>query len=219
MVVRMLTQIKTTLKILSTLGLFFLASAVLAQSEEPSEPTPGEDTKPGIGLLALSSTALPGEDMVVEWNGPEREGDEIHVYKIAGKQPLSKVAAAANNFKPAIIKAPQQAGEYQVRLISNNQTLASAVFSVVSGRAMLKVLSPIVIAGESVSIEWDGPRNSGDSLVVGQVGAKGSISKSPASGTVDKQLDLIAPRLPGKYEVRLQSKSEVVLASQSFEVR
>lgn len=200
-----------------------LSLPVSAQSEEQSdaaeEAIEAEQVSTNIGLLALASTASPGANMLVDWTGPGNAGDAIHLSHLGSDKILAKVATEADDFRPAIVKAPLQAGDYELRLISDKQVLASASFSVVTAKAQIKILSPIVLSGESVSVEWTGPRNSGDSLVVAAPGNSTVVSKRPASGSVKNQLELAAPVVPGKYEVRLVSKQNVVLADQDFEVR
>ncbi|MFT5571787.1 MAG: hypothetical protein ACI9FR_000707 [Cryomorphaceae bacterium] len=108
-----------------------------------------------------------------------------------------------------------QAGEYELRLKSAQRVLATALFTVVVGKAKIKILTPKVISGETVAIEWDGPRNSGDNLSVGLIGSSSVISKQPASGSIQTQLSLTAPVTAGRYEVRLQDRSSTILARQT----
>ena len=194
-------------------------STAHSQSDVPTEVQETPESTPEIGLLALASSATPGSEMVVDWSGPGGDEDAIYVYRLGSDKPLYKVSARAKDFKPALVKAPQAAGEYEVKLKSENKILASASFSVISAKANIKILTPIVIAGEPVSIEWNGPRNSGDSLTVGRVGSKEGQSKRPASGSTESPLTLLAPSSAGKYEVRLQDSAGVILASQPFEIR
>jgi hypothetical protein len=194
----------------------------LAQStpaDSDNDVTETTDSSIQISHLALASAATPGSDMVVAWSGPGSTDDAIYVYRIGGSKALSKVSTRAEDFKPAIVKAPLQAGEYELRLKSAETVLATALFTVIVGKAKIKILTPIVIAGETVAIEWDGPRNSGDNLSVALVGSSSVISKQPASGSIGTQLSLSAPITAGLYEVRLQDRSRNILTKQNFEVR
>lgn len=191
-------------------------TAFAQQSEATQSPAAAT---PVVSYLALPSTALPGSDMVVNWSGPAREGDQIYVVKAGEDTPLHKVSAGPKDFKPAIIKAPHQGGDYQLKLISNNTQLATANFSVVSAKARLRVLTPIVLRGELVEVEWNGPRKDGDQLKILPIGMKNMISKSPASGTVKSVLSLPAPKKAGDYQVQLENRQGEVLVKQHFKVR
>ena len=169
--------------------------------------------------LAIASIATPGADMVVAWSGPGKSDDAIYVYEPGQTKTLSKVKASADDFKPAIVKAPLQAGVYELQLKSGGHVLATAEFSVVAGQAMIQVLTPIVIAGELVTIEWNGPRNSGDRLSIALIGSPSSVSQRHASGSTANLVSLKAPSQAGKYEVRLQDRSNAILAKHQFEVR
>jgi hypothetical protein len=209
---------------LSLLAIFCLQPIhqCLGQSE-PTDPdneaTRSSEASLQISHLALASATTPGADMVVAWSGPGSNEDAIYVYQIGGSKALSKVSARAEDFKPAIVKAPMQAGDYELRLKSGDEVLATALFTVVVGKAKVKVLTPIVIAGETVDIEWDGPRNSGDNLSISLVGSADEIYKQPASGSIETKLSLRAPVTAGLYEVRLQDRSSSILAKHNFEVR
>lgn len=194
-------------------------NSISAQTKKDNSETATEESISDISHLALASTTSPGADMVVDWSGPGKSDNAIYVVRVGETDILSNTSARADDFKPAIIKAPNQAGEYQMYLKSGTQVLANAFFTVLSAKPRIKILTPVVIVGEDVSIEWNGPRNSGDNLSVGSIGNTSTVSKRPASGSVKSTVSLAAPMEAGQYEVRLKNRAGAVLAKQAFEVR
>ena len=174
---------------------------------------------PATGYLVLASKARAGSDMSVDWSGPGNSGDGIFVYRAGEDRSLYRVTARASDAKPAIIKAPEAAGEYELKLKTNGRVLATAKFLVIPVVSQIKVLTPLVLSGESVVVQWEGPRNKGDRLAVAVAGDPNYHSQRPAAGSTKSLVKLRVSKEPGKYEVRLQTSSGKILASQPFEVR
>ena len=171
---------------------------------------------PAVGSLSLDPTHQAGSPMAVDWTGPGISSDEIVVYKKGGSDPLYRIMAGAGDPRQATINAPVEAGEYELRLESKNKVLAKEPFKVIAVTASIRILTDNIQAGKPLLVEWDGPRNKGDRLVIAITGSTRYLSQRPASGTTKSPIKLRLSTEPGKYETRLQTSSGKVLAKQEF---
>jgi len=83
-----------------------------------------------IGSLEVASTVTAGTKMRVNWAGPGQSTDRIYVYKAGSEEALYSISASTKDSKPATMHAPEETGDYQLRLFNNGRELARAAFSV-----------------------------------------------------------------------------------------
>jgi Ca-activated chloride channel family protein len=173
-------------------------------------------TPPAVSITS-PGTVQAGSQFQVEWIGPGNSGETLRIFALGAPDETrgSLHYTYAVKDRKAILRAPTQAGSYEIRYVSaqTRKQLASVTFEVTPASATLS-FPERVHAGEPLNIEWSGPGNSGDRIVWVDAEAKTSkfghyaYAKSGASPVA-----LVAPVSPGNYEVQyLNHKREVVVS-------
>lgn len=159
-------------------------------------PAPFE-VKPPASVVA-------GAFAEIAWSGPNGRGDFITIVKPDEKEGEYGHYAYAQHGSPVKVRAPGDAGDYEVRYRSGQggKTLARALLKVTPAEATL--LTPEeAMAGSMVKVTWTGPGASGDWITV--------VSPDASSKAYDRYvyarkgnnpLSLEMPAKPGQYEIR-----------------
>ncbi len=150
-----------------------------------------------------------GSSFEVEWTGPDNEGDYVTIVP-AG---VSRDAAfnimwsrvSTRHGSPVMLQAPPEPGEYEVRYVlgSGRRMLESVPITVTPTTAQL-VAPPEVEAGSSFEVEWSGPGNDGDHVLLVRPSAGDGAFHMAPSRTLRgvSPVTLTAPDEPGEYEIR-----------------
>ena len=116
--------------------------------------------------LAAPGTVEAGADFDIAWTGPNSRSDNITFAERGGEMIRGTSYAYVGNLAagaPASLRAPNDAGEYDVIYLSGSTILARAPVTVESISATLSHAAQ-VHAGGQVRVVWEGPRNDQDHI-------------------------------------------------------
>lgn len=176
--------------------------------------------------LKAPAAAEAGQEMQVQWTGPNGSGDYVDLVKAGTTATSGEITYAYTSAgNPSKIEAPSAAGDYELRYVlegpGGRKVSASSPLKVTMPKATLK--APDAAAkGKAFKVEWTGPKSSGDYV---DLVHKGSVATSGESDyfyvTGDAAPELTAPEA-GEWEIRYVLDApggRVVLASRAISVR
>ncbi len=149
------------------------------------------------------------ETFEVAFEGPLNQGDTLQVYQLDGTAVGGTYAyVSLGNEGKINLRAPKEAGSYQVVYITGRKLIGSDPIEVVGAQATLSAPESVQ-AGAFFEVAWEGPQNSGDVLRV--VNADGSNAGSYAYvGNNPEKASLRAPETPGDYSVVYRTGGMVI---------
>lgn len=162
-----------------------------------------------VALIA-PATAMAGTMMTVEWKGPDSGTDYIDIVPPGFDDTINELSYAYTaNGNPAQLKAPGNAGRYEMRYVlaapDGRKVLIRVPLEVTPATA--SVAFPQQVSGGTVlNIAWTGPVAQGDYLDIvpitqSSVGGEMAyfyVQNSPDGETAE----MVAPARPGSYQVR-----------------
>jgi Mg-chelatase subunit ChlD len=180
--------------------------------------------------LSIPNSVKAGTDVVISWTGPDNDRDFITIVKKGTEERKYGTYKYTNRSKDnkLKLKAPEVAGEYEVRYLSGQKyfTLASHPLRVTNVRANLEAPTQ-VMAGSVFDIAWQGPDNDRDFITIVPEGAEERSYKDyvytrkklkTATGE-ENVVRLTAPEVAGKYELRyLTGRKYFTITSRPIEV-
>jgi hypothetical protein len=154
--------------------------------------------------LSAPASAAVGADIEVAWQGAADARDFITIVPVGA--PDGRYLAYQYTTKtPVTLKAPQQAGSYELRYLgaaSPYPTLARAPITIVDATATLTAPATVP-AGEEFAIQWTGPDNEREFIGLVKVDAAEGTYNGPYDYTrKGSPLTLRAPDAAGEYELR-----------------
>jgi len=157
--------------------------------------------------LKAPGEAGAAELMSIDWTGPDGKGDYIDVVPTGYVGTSGEITYAYTSVgRPARVKAPGGAGNYDVRYLlegtGGRKVLATATVKVVMPEATLKA-PDTVKPGETFIVEYAGPKREGDYVDLvkkGYVATSGELTYFYANGTAPNELK--APAEAGEYDIR-----------------
>ena len=152
-------------------------------------------------LLSAPDEVGAGSPFWVDWNGPNGEGDYL---TISSSEPTFRREVRYTKEGRSIkLHAPLDPGIYEIRYESEREpgTFASIPLSVTPARILLDVQASVK-AGESFGVSWIGPDGDGDFVTIVAADAPDSLWGFQRKTSEGKVLQLVAPRKPGRHEVR-----------------
>ena len=161
-----------------------------------------------------------GAEFAVPWKGPGNERDFITIVEAGAPEKKYGRYVYTKRGNPAQLRAPDNAGQYEIRYLTGQQylTVASATIEVGSVRASLSAPAQ-VDAGAEFKIQWSGPDNKGDFVTIVEAGAKEGSYRAYRYTSRGNPLVLRAPDKPGQYEVRYATGQKyATLASHAITV-
>ncbi len=165
--------------------------------------------------LEAVGTAAAGEDIRVSWTGPDYQNDYISVAEI-GKPGNSYVNYTyTREGSDLILQMPSEPGEYEIRYIMNqtHRILATQPITVEAVNATITA-PETAAAGDTITIEWDGPDYQNDYISVAEIGSRGNQYENYTYTREGSPLGLTMPAEPGEYEIRyIQNQDATILAS------
>jgi hypothetical protein len=169
--------------------------------------------------LAAPGSVAAGAEVEIGWQGPDNRQDFLTIVPAgtAERQYDAYVYTAQGN--PARMRAPEVAGDYEIRYLSGQSylTLASAPLSVTPVSATLEAPESAP-ARASVDVTWEGPGNPTDYVRLAPAG-KPDDTGPYAMVTRGKTLRIATPDAPGDYELRYVTGSKhLVLGRRSITI-
>ena len=184
------------------------------------------ETEPDSGVRIHAPDAVgAGATIEVRWDGPERDGDRVAIVAPGapeGDTGHSRRASSSVQGNEAVsIQMPDALGPHELRYIDGESDATLASQEIVLEPVEASVSAPAeVTAGSRFDVEWKGPVNRNDFIVIVEAGAPEGTSghSRRASSRVSddgEPVRLQAPDALGTYEVRyVVNQSDRVLASQ-----
>src|SRR5690606_25314564 len=113
--------------------------------------------------LSAPAQVSAGEDFDVSWIGPNSANDHVTFAERGGAMIRGSSYAYVGNSKDGTVKlrAPADAGDYDIIYLSGSTVLARAPVAVAAISATLNAPAQIHGGGQ-VRVVWDGPRNAQD---------------------------------------------------------
>ncbi|WP_293577544.1 VWD domain-containing protein [Phaeobacter sp.] len=182
-----------------------------------------------VGLRALGS-ALIGETISIDWQGPDQAGDYISIAAL-GDKPFKHITREfTRKGSPISLTVPGEPGSYELRYVlavtnanGDDVVVGQREISVAPTTATLTAPSAI-IAGQPFTFDWSGPGFRRDYIAISEVGSKPWKTLDRAAATSSDPMTLSAPKIPGTYELRYvlgvtnANGDDVVLTTQTIEV-
>lgn len=157
--------------------------------------------------LAAPASAEGGQQMSIDWTGPNGGGDYIDLVPAGSTATSGEITYAyTRDGSPAKLEAPARAGTYEIRYLlegpGGRKVIASAPLQVSQPAASVKA-ADTVNKGEKFKVEWTGPKSSGDYVDLvkrGVTAVSGELSYFYTDR--DSSGELTAPNEAGEYDVR-----------------
>jgi hypothetical protein len=177
-----------------------------------------------VGSVSASLSApeqvSAGSIFDVSWQGPNNPRDFITLVKIGTPEKRYDRYAYTAKGSPLKLRAPDEAGEYEVRYLTAQSyaTLASTKLSVTAIAASIQ--GPLeATAGVAFPVGWQGPNNLHDYITVVAKGAREGDSGNYTYTARGNPLNVLAPMTAGEYELRYATgQSHSTLARQAIRI-
>jgi von Willebrand factor type A domain len=158
-----------------------------------------------------------GATFTVRWTGPAYDRDFV---AIGDKQNPYIVYAYTRTGNPVALRAPDQAGDYELRYFLGSGEKVIAARRLVIGGVDAMVSGPEkVAAGARFAVTWSGPNNQRDYITVVKTGAPERSYEDYQYTTTGSPVQLRASDQPGEYELRyLTGQSNATLARSKITV-
>lgn len=153
--------------------------------------------------LEAPEEVVAGSVVSITWMGPANRGDYITI--VTQATPDGQYARYADTSKgsPLTVESPIEPGTAEIRYMSGQGAKVLA-------RRLLKTTVPKVtldgpsstVAGSKISVDWTGPKNPGDYLMVVLKSAKDGTWHHQASASAGSPASLLVPPEAGAAEIR-----------------
>ena len=160
-----------------------------------------------VGAVSASvtapQTAAAGSKIKITWQGPNNERDFVTIVKAGAADKQYGAYEYTSKGSPFEIRAPDVAGEYEVRYLTAQTyaTLATAKMTVTPSTASIKGPAQAV-AGSTFAVNWQGPNNERDYVTIVKKGAREGDYDNYEYTARGNPVKVLAPVEPGEYELR-----------------
>lgn len=163
--------------------------------------------------LEVPASVEAGADLDVVWSGPDSQSDNL-TFAGRGGAPIrgaSYAYTANTRGGAASLRAPADAGEYDVIYLSGGTILARAPITVESISATLSHAAQIP-AGADVRVIWEGPRNAQDNITfaVRDGDPVRGASYAYVANAQDNAVRLRAPEQTGPLDIVYVASGRVI---------
>lgn len=193
---------------------YFLGSGYKVIASQPLKVTSTS------AKLTVPASIAAGASIRIGWEGPNNPRDFITIVKVGTPEKQYAAYVYTSKGNPVELRAPEQAGEYEVRYLTGQayQTLGSARISV--GAVSATVKGPeSAVAGSTFTVNWTGPNNQRDFINIVPKGAREGESGGWSYTSKGNPVTMRAPLAPGEYELRYSTgQSYITLARTSIQI-
>jgi hypothetical protein len=161
-----------------------------------------------------------GSTFDVSWEGPNNARDFITLVKAGTPEKRYDHYAYTSKGNPLKLRAPDEAGEYEVRYLTAQTyaTLASTKVTITAITASLQAPNEAT-AGTTFQVKWSGPNNQQDYITIVPKGAREGESGNYTYTARGNPLNVLAPMAAGEYELRYSTgQSHTTLARQAMRI-
>lgn len=156
--------------------------------------------------LKAPETTVAGSVIQVHWSGPGHDWDRVVVAKPGADAGTSIDAEYTNVGSPLRLRMPPEPGQYEIRYILSTLAFSDRIVArkpirVTQAHARLNVPAKAP-AGALVEVEFSGPNNPGDRIVVAAPDAGNEAFINLTGTPQSKPAKLRLPGRPGVYEIR-----------------
>lgn len=185
------------------------------------------DVGPPDVSLEVDAEVEAGTRFEVEWVGPANEGDYLTIVPAGtsrdGAYNIAWSLRSTQDGSPLTLSAPSTPGEYEVRYVlgAGRRSLVSSPIVVVPSTATLAAPAEVE-AGATFEVEWSGPDNEGDYLLIVPPTARDGVFHMARTAETrhGSPITMTAPSTPGEYEIRyVRAGSRRMLVSVPITVR
>ncbi|MCG8671300.1 MAG: hypothetical protein MI867_17980, partial [Pseudomonadales bacterium] len=172
-------------------------------------------------VFVAAETVHIGDTVTIAYSGAEATVDapeSVGIYALDAENDNAIAELSITDLGQGVVtlSVPGSAGIYHVRLINADGTLAATSNHLkVINSDELAVYAPVIaIAGETVKVIFSGSTSNNDRVrfvAEGETNLRNYISNTTARDE-EGWLNLRVPTIPGRYEVKLVSSTEEVLA-------
>ncbi len=168
--------------------------------------------------LEPAGTAAVSSDVLVHWEGPDREGDYITIVPEGARPGVYRQYEYTREGSPVSLRMPPETGAYEVRYMLGrpSRVLASAPLTLTDVAATLDAPATIP-AGQSFDVAWTGPGQQGDWITVIEQD-KRETAYASYSYPRTNPVSLTAALAPGEYEIRYVLAGKRVIARRPITV-
>ena len=169
-------------------------------------------------VRAEPASAPAGSDVIVFWEGPDREGDYLSFAQPDAETQYISYEYAKNG-QPLKLRAPIETGSYEIRYILAEpfEVLARLSYEVTDVTAMLDAAETTTV-GALVPVGWTGPGYNDDFITIVTPDAQQSAYTSYGYARDGDSVKLTAPLEPGEYELRYVLAGTRVIAHKTIRV-
>lgn len=160
-------------------------------------------TGPDGASLTAPETAVGASAITVDFSGPGGENAFVGVAR-AGAAPSETISRIGVYVAPVVLRAPVEAGNYEIRFVADGATVLAKRSLAVSEAPKVTLPTLETTAGAKLAIELiDAPRTAGDYIYLAKGGTPdsdygGGYVGVPASGPAS----IDAPKEAGAWEIR-----------------
>lgn len=178
--------------------------------------------------LQIPAASVAGASVAVEWQGPANRGDYLAVAQTTDEASEYINYVSLNKGKKAVLKMPEQPGQYEVRYISSPSKEIWAAEQITVLQPTVSLQAPAQArAGTEVAVQWQGPANRGDYVAVAEPNSESKQYLSYVSLRPDSKIKSRMPDTPGSYVIRYVSaakkhiwaETELQVLPQTYQLR
>lgn len=139
----------------------------------------------------------------IGWQGPGGEGDYITVARPGQPPGASLGLARVKTGNPVRVRAPSDAGEYELRYIlaRGPRILGTAPITIEPVSAAVEAPASVA-ASADLEVSWNGPGYNEDMITIARANQPPGASVASRATRQGNPAKLKAPKEPGEYEVR-----------------
>ena len=168
--------------------------------------------------LEAPDTVAAGASFNVAWEGPDYERDWITVVKPDADERAYTSYQYTSRGNPVTLKAPLEAGEYELRYLQAGEKIIARRPITVTG-VLASISGPeTAMAGTRHAITWSGPGADGDWITVTAPDARENTYTDYAYMRNGNPLTLRMPLEAGEYELRYVQAGKKVIARQAITI-
>ncbi|MCV2894348.1 VWA domain-containing protein [Lentibacter sp. XHP0401] len=171
--------------------------------------------------ITAQDTAPVGATIPVEWTGPNDERDYISVAAVDQTGTSYVNYTYISDLAERGLLMPPTTGTYELRYVSSatNSVLATRPITITPVEVMLTAPT-IASAGESITVEWNGPDYERDYISVASPDGNGGTYVNYTYTKDGSPLSLLMPSEAGDYELRyILAQGNTIMARASISVQ